>query len=404
MSLNLGKTAQQIEGFAHSLKGAQNDRSRRLSEAVDAMRRAAPEEVRAKQSGPAAQRRFLYAVAGEGLGASHPPKSAPGNFCVLSVDGSHIDVDRHMPAACALVNIGGCVLRYGDDPDAYLYNEPSLYSDDRLYLTEQTPEGATEIPIEGAILGLMRTVEEVKALAPLIRDKAPADAPTLALLDGSLILWALAGQGYPELVRTEIIQRGLTPALDALREMSRRRVLALAAYVSLPRSREAANALRLHLCEFDSAECKRVCRPRRSPHSPCSMVNHLLDRELFEELLAPGQRSCLFSTNSSIVDEYGRGHRICFYYLHTGEEVARVEMPEWVALDKALLSLTHTLILDQTRRGMGYPVAISEAHEQAVIGGGDRRTFRELVDRSLVRRGMSISGSEKSRSKRMAWV
>ena len=79
-------------------------------------------------------------------------------------------------------------------------------------------------------------------------------------------------------------------------------------------------------------------------------------------------------------------------------------MPEWAALDKGLLSLTHTLILDQCRRGMGYPVALSEAHEQAVISGPDRQRFREMVDRSLTERGLPVYTSQKSRSKRTAWL
>lgn len=146
-----------------------------------------------------------------------------------------------------------------------------------------------------------------------------------------------------------------------------------------------------------------MCSNRRSPVSPCSLVNHLLDRDLFERLLEPGQRSSLFFTNSSVVREYG-DHQIFFFYLHTGEEIARVELPQWVALDEVLLPLTHTLILDQCERGVGYPVAISEAHEQAVISGPDRQRFRELVDLSLTDQGLPVYTSEKSRSKRLAWL
>ena len=135
------------------------------------------------------------------------------------------------------------------------------------------------------------------------------------------------------------------------------------------------------------------------------MVNHLLDRDLFQELLEPGQRSAIFSTNSSVVREhYGEEHQICFFYLHTGDEVARIEVPRWVARNNDLLSLTHALVLDQCRRGMGYPVAISEAHEQAVVGGPDRQRFREMVEASLMEQGLPVYTSEKSRSKRMAWL
>ena len=316
MSLDLAKTVRQIEGLTHNLKGAQEDRWQRLDRAVEAMRLAPPEEVRAKQT-DSGNRPFLSAGVGEGLGNAHRPDSTPENFCVLSVDGSHIDVDRHMPVSCALINIGGCVLKYGKAPDAHLFNTPTLFSNDELYMTDPTSK-VTEVSIEGGILGLKRTIDEIKALEPLLRENAPRDLPTLALLDGSLVLWGLAGTGYPDLVAKEIIERGLTPTLNSLKEMAKSRVLAVAAYVSLPRSTEVANALRLYLCETNSSECTSFCSSRRSPLSPCSMVNHLLDRELFERLLEPGQRSSLFYTNSSIVRQYGEDQRIYFFYLNTG--------------------------------------------------------------------------------------
>jgi len=104
-----------------------------------------------------------------------------------------------------------------------------------------------------------------------------------------------------------------------------------------------------------------------------------------------------------VIQEY-KGHQIYFFYLHTGDEIGRVEVPEWVAEDDKLLSMTHALVLDQCRRGLGYPVAISEAHEQAVVSGSDRQHFNELVMTLLTREGLSAATSEKSRSKRTAWL
>ena len=71
---------------------------------------------------------------------------------------------------------------------------------------------------------------------------------------------------------------------------------------------------------------------------------------------------------------------------------------------KDLLELTHALVLDQCRRGQGYPVALSEAHEQAVVTGADREEFWGLVEESLVEEKMSTNTSIKSRSKRTRWI
>ena len=121
-------------------------------------------------------------------------------------------------------------------------------------------------------------------------------------------------------------------------------------------------------------------------------------------MLKPGQRSCVFATSSSISKDYYGPHRVYFYYLNAGEELARVEVPEWVALDPDRLSFSHALVLDQCRRGAGYPAAIMEAHEQAVIDGADRETFRLLVEDALGRQRLPVYTSEKNRSKRVPWI
>ena len=81
-----------------------------------------------------------------------------------------------------------------------------------------------------------------------------------------------------------------------------------------------------------------------------------------------------------------------------------MEVPAWVAENEALLSLSHSLVWDQCRRGQGYPVAISESHEQAVINAGDRRVFRRMLADSLERQGLSAATSEKDRTKRNPWL
>jgi NurA-like 5'-3' nuclease len=97
-------------------------------------------------------------------------------------------------------------------------------------------------------------------------------------------------------------------------------------------------------------------------------------------------------------------HQVYFFYLRLDDEIARVEIPRWVATDENLLNLVHTLVLDQCQRGQGYPVALSEAHEQAVVTGADRENFWQLVESSLVEEHLPSLTSAKSQSKRMRWV
>jgi len=49
-------------------------------------------------------------------------------------------------------------------------------------------------------------------------------------------------------------------------------------------------------------------------------------------------------------------------------------------------------------------VALTEAHEQAVVTGVDRESFWQLVESSLVDEHLPSLGSAKSQSKRMRWL
>jgi hypothetical protein len=80
---------------------------------------------------------------------------------------------------------------------------------------------------------------------------------------------------------------------------------------------------------------------------------------MWASLLEPGQRSPLFRSSARILDLY-KEHRIYFCYVHVGTEVARVEMPEWVAQNSSLLNQALSLILAQVNKGFGYPVALAE--------------------------------------------
>ena len=69
-----------------------------------------------------------------------------------------------------------------------------------------------------------------------------------------------------------------------------------------------------------------------------------------------------------------------------GNEISRVEIPEWVHSNKYLLDLTHSAIVNQCEKGRGYPVALMEAHEQAVVTNHDREEFRKIVEDALMRK------------------
>ncbi len=83
--------------------------------------------------------------------------------------------------------------------------------------------------------------------------------------------------------------------------------------------------------------------------------------------------------------------------MKVGREIARVEFPAWVADES--LDLLHAIVYDQCKRGMGYPVAVQRAHEQAVIHEGVRRQLEALIERLFARADVPTARSAKAVSK-----
>ena len=50
-------------------------------------------------------------------------------------------------------------------------------------------------------------------------------------------------------------------------------------------------------------------------------------------------------------------------------------------------------MLGQVHKGYGYPVALAESHNQAVVRSGDRARFFALLEHQLVRAGIRNVGT-----------
>ncbi len=402
MALDLSKTAAQLYDAAPQIAGQRRSHLEALARASTALDSADPAVVEQRRID--GKTTFLVAGLEGKLAGSIAAPTLPPDHVVVAVDGSHIDVDRHAPARLFLINTGYVVLRYGELPDARLWNTPLLCADDET-LTLRDPNGTREVPVEGPLLGMLRAVMEIEALVPLV-ESVPAELPVVALLDGSLILWGLTGDAYPEFVRQALLTERLLPALERLRELAASRTLAVASHVSLPRSTDVLNALRIapEVCRWDRVNCDGNCGALARGSRNCDVVAGPTDASLFAAALRPGERSHTFRTTSSIVTDYYDRHQVHFYYAHLGEEIARVEVPAWTADDPRALDLTHSGVLSQAVKGHGYPLALQEAHEQAVVSGADREYFSQLVEEMLAAEHLPTSTSQKARSKRTRFI
>jgi len=253
-------------------------RRQHLSKALDTFLEPPVSSDTLKRRIQLAKTSWLVAGLVEELAKRYPPPSPPEEFNVISTDGSHIDVDRHRQARCYLINIGSVMLHYGAEAAAVLSSTPRLYSEDEELVITPPKEKAQEQPVEGALLGIKRGVEECRALARLaaeLRDRSP----TLALLDGSLILWGLSGKAYPGFVTEALLGEGFLKYLDDIKKLNNSRRLALASYISFPRSSDVVNTLRLAICPYDPPDCDRHCKLKEARE--CDAISGVQDRELF---------------------------------------------------------------------------------------------------------------------------
>ena len=260
MALDLGLTTHQLLSTLDGVVSDAHTRGQRLDDAIDRARVISADEA-AFRTAAVGRRPYISARTGpEGLLGSRPPPEVPRDWVALSVDGSHIDVDRHLPLRCHLINLGGCAITYGKDFGCQLFSEPALaVADADLYL-HKPDDPSEEVLIAGPLLGALRTVREVERLADAV-EQLPDDKPALALLDGTLAFWDLQRGNYPRYVAERLVGQRFQAALARLRAAStNRRPVAVAAYTSRPRTTEAAGAVRLMLCDQDDAECNRLCQ------------------------------------------------------------------------------------------------------------------------------------------------
>lgn len=383
MPLRLGSLSREIEQMAE--KECTTERRQRLEQAREALRTLDPAQVRARLEDARAVITFLAAKPLGALAAARPAPDPPPDFSVAAADGSSMGPDRHFPVRYYVLNTGYAVITYGSRPAARLDSRSRLYfRDDEVYLALQH----RTLPVEGAILSAKMAVEELKTLFE-VASQAPR--PTVALTDGVIILWGL--QNVPEEVQGEF----LGPFLETLQRFAQEGI-PVANYISFPGAHDVVNALRVGLCPEPVANCVRCEFASGGDAAACGSLAGIPDRELFT-YLRPGERADLFLSQAPILEKY-KEQKIGFFYLNAGQEIARVEAPMWVLEHPQMLDLVHAVVVDQCRRGRGYPPALQEAHEQAAITTADRRVVEDMIQEAFARRRVVLPWSAKERSKR----
>jgi uncharacterized protein with GYD domain len=382
MSLDIPKLVPQLEAMAQTAAERAAEWSKLRPQAVQAL------DSCAKIQAQELENRIAQAGShwrgaeptDEPVNRSFSPPALPDRFDVIGADGSQIEPDRHRAALFFLINIGSIKIAHGSGDAPQTASHPRIfYQDEHLYLE-------SEALIHSDLIAGLRDLAEMEELARLA--EGAGEGPTLVLLDNGLLLWLALQEKDPQRKEVNRIRDQYLLQLQRLKEAG----AAVAGFIDRPRS---ANVLRLlHLATLppESIDESSI---KASPY------RHLTDRFLFSVRLAAGQRSARFKAVSPLNRDFERaGQGIQFFYLNTGyhDQIARVEIPDWVAENEALLDLVHAGVVEQCRT-TGIPYALARAHELAVVAQPDRQALEQLISGLLIEQGLRPQLSQKAKTK-----
>lgn len=438
--LDFNQLARQMQGISQHLVTESSAMRQKLDYAEVLMEQmpAMQTELMERQEKWGDRTIFTAAVPIEPIETRVRIEAAPYAHTVLATDGSQIAPSHHEIAYCYLINTGRIILHYGQGKQPLLDSLPEVfYRPEDLFVSRQwgirteewmsyrrtvtetevlaeLAQWVTQMPSrEDSIeLSIAEPVAEMIAepIAEIAATKkrstrtkrteqlsllesqrtratpiiTPSKIPTIAMVDGSLIYWFL--EQLPGEARDRILQ----PILAAWRQLQSIGV-PMVGYISASRSGESLNFFRFLTCPYTSPDCQTHCS-NLPDKAPCQVLEPLRDAAVWARLLNPGERSPLWRSSAKIQDYYEE-QCIYFCYLHVGTEVARVEVPEWVAQDATMMTRAMSLVIAQVQKGYGYPVALAEAHNQAVVRGGDRSRFFGLLEQQMIRAGLRNVGT-----------
>ena len=297
-------------------------------------------------------------------------------YQVLSVDGSQIYPDKHQGISCFLLNIGTVVLRYGVGPGTTrLSSEPFVYVEQDF--EAQEGKAIDIVNCKREEFELEKGLEECIKL----RQEFP-DLPLIFLFDGSLIFWHL--EGKDPLLKDYFLKK-----YEQLLEGFYENDITIAGYISLPKSKELVNLVRAQVCQFSALNTQAL-----------ENIKHISDGTVARFFLEEQTRSIVFENHASVSETHPIHIKPHFFYYHAGSEIARIEIPAYVTHKSERIDLLTSLIADQVKKGNGYPVAIAEAHEQAVVKGPDRDFFYQAIGKVSVEQRRRLIPSQKSAKKR----
>jgi hypothetical protein len=321
----------------------------------------------------------------EPLDAAIDPPAPPAAATIIATDGSQIMPDRHAAYLYYLINVGGIVYHHGSSLAPETFAFPKL---------EYPPEDAVEaFNTSSGTVSIQRDIAEIETLARQTFHHRQDSDLTLSILDQRLLYWPIGGAGIAD--NAAVTEWGTH--MTAIRDSD----ALLCGYIDRPGTSAVVTLLKSITAVSEPSFNWRTLGTLQASQG-------LTDRDIFGDLLKPGQRSKVFVNVSPPNDTFTAqdpDNEVCFFYLNpgsSGQQIARVDIPRWVAEKPDSVSAVHALLIDQCRLLGDYPYVLARADETAVVGRQDATELNFMIDVIMERHDIRADLTAKQSSKDIA--
>lgn len=392
MSLEFEKLAQAVSDMVQQTSQRRKQQQEQLAEALARLRNHALAwdlfkgvVAEALEKGDSNRYQAALPLHHQPLNAGIPAPAVPEKATIVACDGSQIVPDRHAPFLYYLINTGVIAYYHGSGRPPSVFSSPVL-----AYPRDEDRDETDRFTLNSALVGLYRDRLEIDSLAKTIVQTDPWAGPKLAILDQRLLYWPASG--IPERVSKEV-QASWQQSMTAIRENG----AWLAGFIDRPGKRSVLSLL----------QTLDIAQPTVNIDDLYDLpsFHFLTDIDLYAPMLQQGERSPVFVEISRLNTQFCSSdphNEVCFFYLRTGHgdrQLARVDIPMWVAKDEDNVAAVHALINDQCQILGNYPYVITRADEIAVIGRREQEELEHMIALRLAEQGIETHITSKQQSK-----
>lgn len=269
------------------------------------------------------------------------------NYSILAVDTSEIFTTHYYPFFI-LLNIGLCYYNYTNN-EYYEEAEPFMFSEETIGNVDDDKS----LPL---IINRLRLESEIQVITKVVKEKSINNS--FIFFDESFSANYLKSSNRNVIIN---IMNNVKNNIDSCLNLG---LYPIGVIYTL--SRGFINLV------------------RNSIEIPESNIS---DKQVFNGILKPGQRSSIFKVNNYVTKTSGL-NILAFYLKISENNVLRVEFDERL---KDYANEIQKVVFLQSVIGGGYPLCMERAHEMAYISEKERVYIYEQIEEELLKQGIKSS-------------